>query len=348
MTSVDEIGACVHTNTTVPKSVDANCAAERTSCEASEVPRESPPDTSSHKFVVPTRQILNAMDMVKWTRSSAYRDFLGFIQTLNESVKSQPMSINCNVSDTCTALILILDSLQDLIKKFPPVDQPQRFGNKAFKSWYEAMKESIPTLISEILPESQKGASVELVAYLHDSFGNATRIDYGTGHEACFVAFLCCLYKLRVLTGHDDVAIVNKVFARYLDLMRELQKEYRMEPAGSHGVWGLDDFQFIPFIWGSSQLVANSQISPESIPELACATANKNDYMFFDCLACIHRTKTGLFAEHSNTLWGISSVPHWTKVNSGLLKMYKAEVLAKFPVMQHFVFGSLLSIGPPS
>ena len=38
------------------------------------------------------------------------------------------------------------------------------------------------------------------------------------------------------------------------------------------------------------------------------------------------KVKTGPFFEHSNTLWGISSVPTWTKVNSGLLKMYKAEV----------------------
>ena len=36
--------------------------------------------------------------------------------------------------------------------------------------------------------------------------------------------------------------------------------------------------------------------------------------------------KTGPFAEHSNTLWGISGVAEWSKVNSGLIKMYKAEV----------------------
>ena len=36
----------------------------------------------------------------------------------------------------------------------------------------------------------------ELVAYFTGSFGNASRIDYGTGHELAFLAFLCALHLL--------------------------------------------------------------------------------------------------------------------------------------------------------
>ena len=70
--------------------------------------------------------------------------------------------------------------------------------------------------------------------------------------------------------------------------------------------------------------------------------------MFFGCLKFITTVKSGPFAEHSNQLWNISSVPTWSKVNAGLIKMYRAEVLEKFPVVQHILFGNYISIAPYS
>lgn len=51
--------------------------------------------------------------------------------------------------------------------------------------------------------------------------------------------------------------------------------------------------------------------------------------------------KRGPFFEHSPMLYDISSVPSWNKVNTGMAKMYIAEVLKKVPVVQHFLFGYL-------
>jgi serine/threonine-protein phosphatase 2A activator len=37
-----------------------------------------------------------------------------------------------------------------------------------------------------------------------------------------------------------------------------------------------------------------------------------------------------------------SDVASWSKINSGLIKMYQKEVWGKFPVVQHFFFGAIL------
>lgn len=51
--------------------------------------------------------------------------------------------------------------------------------------------------------------------------------------------------------------------------------------------------------------------------------------------------KRGPFYEHSPQLYDISGVPYWAKINKGMIKMYKVEVLGKFPVVQHFPIGTV-------
>ena len=303
-------------------------------------------DASIPNFVEPERVILKQGDLPKWLRSQAYKDLIGFITTLNESIKGRSLRENFHVSEPVLKISAILGMLDTWIDEIPPVEQPQRFGNKAFKDWLSKLNESAEDILSPILNDNYQEAVSELKSYFCDGFGNKTRIDYGTGHEAAFCAFMCCLYKLRIFTERDNLALVFKVFHEYLELTRKLHKVYRMEPAGSQGVWGLDDFHFLPFIWGSSQLVDHPSILPCHLVEQETVIRYSNDYMFFGCIKYINETKTGPFAEHSNTLWNISSVPYWSKVNTGLMKMYKAEVLSKFPIVQHFRFGTLMSCKP--
>lgn len=65
------------------------------------------------------------------------------------------------------------------------------------------------------LPEEFHPAVQEISIYLEESFGNSTRIDYGTGHELAFVMFLCCIFKIGALKQEDSVAVVTKIFNRY-------------------------------------------------------------------------------------------------------------------------------------
>uniref|UniRef100_A0A452V3P6 Serine/threonine-protein phosphatase 2A activator n=1 Tax=Ursus maritimus TaxID=29073 RepID=A0A452V3P6_URSMA len=277
--------------------------------------------------------------MGKWKRSQAYADYIGFILTLNEGVKGKKLTFEYKVSEAIEKLVALLNTLDRWIDETPPVDQPSRFGNKAYRTWYGKLDEApLSPLIWSLVRQEQS----------HSFFWKT--VDLGCvsppGHEAAFAAFLCCLCKIGVLRVDDQIAIVFKVFNRYLEVMRKLQKTYRMEPAGSQGVWGLDDFQFLPFIWGSSQLIDHPYLEPRHFVDEKAVNENHKDYMFLECILFITEMKTGPFAEHSNQLWNISAVPSWSKVNQGLIRMYKAECLEKFPVIQHFKFGSLLPIHP--
>lgn len=298
------------------------------------------------EFKEPVREIKTLQSLAKWSKSEAHKDLLGLILSINEAVKSTSLSNPCDVSPAIKNINDMLTTIESWIDLYPPCEQPQRFGNKSFREWHKKLLDESSTIILPLLPEACKEAVIELNAYLQDSFGNSTRIDYGTGHEACFLFFLCCLYKLHILVESDNLAVCNIVFKKYLDLCRKLQTTYRMEPAGSQGVWGLDDFQFLPFIWGSSQLVSHGSIMPRHFVQDDIIEKNSEDYMFLQCIKYINTVKKGPFAEHSNVLWNISEVPHWGKVNQGLIKMYKVEVLSKFPVIQHFVFGNILPISP--
>lgn len=114
--------------------------------------------------------------------------------------------------------------------------------------------QGIPIFLSGFLPEDKQVHSEELGTYLSNSFGNETRLDYGTGHETFIFIFFFCLREIGVVTPADLRALIISSFEEYLKTVRKLQLVYMLEPAGSHGVWGLDDYQCLVFLLGAAQV----------------------------------------------------------------------------------------------
>ncbi|THD26386.1 Serine/threonine-protein phosphatase 2A activator [Fasciola hepatica] len=275
------------------------------------------------------KRINNPQDVRAWTVSKAYHDVMNLIQLVSKYITSRPIKPDIPTSTAVSCICELLSHMNKKIDSFPCEEQPQRFGNKSYRLWFQWMSENAKELCRSMLFEKcgittsvVEGVSFEeileeVAGYFTESFGNSTRIDYGTGHELAFIAFLACLFKSGVLHApgpgnsgapNDYVGIGLVITPSYLQLVRRLQIYYRMEPAGSHGVWCLDDFQFVPFIWGSSQLIGHGQYGPSSIPERHTAEEEKDRYLLFSCIDYIY------------------------------------QVLGKFPVVQHFLFGQLLTM----
>ncbi|KAJ3289929.1 Serine/threonine-protein phosphatase 2A activator 2 [Borealophlyctis nickersoniae] len=296
--------------------------------------------TLQSSFRVPTRAILSKEDLDRFQTSDAHGLILGFIERLNTAVRGKTLRAEAYHSPVVNSLITLLDTLEEYIKDAPPVENTKsRFGNPAFQTWYDRVVETAP-LLEDIVPEP---AVPEVSTYLINSFGNRKRIDYGTGHELHFIIFLLCLERLGLLNADDYLALVVNVFWRYIALMRSLQFAYWLEPAGSHGVWGLDDYHFLPFLFGASQLADHKYLRPKAIHDPDIIEEYSKDYMYLACIKFINSVKTASLRWHSPMLDDISGVKTWSKISEGMVKMYKAEVLGKLPIMQHCLFGSIVA-----
>lgn len=120
------------------------------------------------------------------------------------------------------------------------------------------------------------------------------------------------------------------VLFRYLQVVRKLILTYTLEPAGSHGVWGLDDHSFLPYIFGSSQYsppISNLEPMPVegSLPKApkpgdivknSVVEKERAHNMYFSAIGFINDVKTGPFWEHSPILFDISGIRSgWGKIN---------------------------------
>lgn len=307
-------------------------------------PLPSPPEDPK-SFKVPTRRILSPADHELFLQSPTNDLIVAWIFGLCDAIADTPISAikDDESSAQIKTLLALLDETEQLVYQNPPDDQGgSRFGNKRFRDFLDKAKAQSAKWHHELGVENPD-AIAELSVYLNQSFGNRKRIDYGSGHELNFMIWLLCLYQLRVIKHTDFKPLILKVFTRYLEVMRVIQCTYYLEPAGSHGVWGLDDYQFLPFLFGAAQLLHHKYITPRAIHQEFLLEQFGRDYLYLNQIVFVNSTKTvkGL-RWHSPMLDDISSAKSWEKVEGGMRRMFVEEVLKKLPVMQHFLFGSLV------
>lgn len=341
-------------------------------------------------FAEPVKRIHDGADVQFFLQSLAYRDVTTFILQLNRSMVPRRTTSDNSIHEfrldheyepihQVRCIQQVITNLDLLISEAPPDTGPRRFGNISFRKWYKLAEECAQRLLEEVLPVELHPAIVEYKAYLLGSFGSPQRLDYGTGHELSFIAFLASLWKTDYFSSSPKTSenagtftapssvsterqIVLLLFQRYLSLIRKLIVTYNLEPAGSHGVWGLDDNSFLPYLFGSAQFCpplpedkSSSTPTPTSgslpsSPDPSIVTKQNlvekeaKANLYFSAIDFIYTVKRGPFWEHSPILFDISGIKDgWGKINKGLIKMYDAEVLAKFPVVQHFPFGGLFA-----
>ena len=329
-------------------------------------------------FVKP-QKLINSVDKHQsFINKKTYSKIIKYITDLQLSVYNfyklndeKPKNNNNNNNYGTNCIKKLLNKAKELINKNQPKDlQKQRFGNVMFRTWYDElekyydeefskdfneefnnkyMKDNNVTNSNNIKSTNSLDISDELKPYFFECFGNSKRIDYGTGHELNFILILLILTDLKFFEENNKELLrhlVQDIFYDYISICKKLQTVYNLEPAGSKGVYGLDDYFFIWFIFGSAELVDNnSGLNPKDIKN-NIEELNKlsKTYAFFDAVYYKLKSSEGSLEQHSPVLFQISNVPLWSKITNGLIKMWEDELLKKFVVCQHIYFGSVLML----
>lgn len=286
-----------------------------------------------------SKKIFSLKTLGIFQTSEFFSDFSTFIQNLGDSVIGLENS-------SIPEYPKFIQKYHDLILKFTfdlrekEYKNNSRYGNPYFIEYSKWIGNEFSNLL-QIYIDDQLQVK-ELREYFVLSLGNCERLDYGTCNELYFLCFLFLLCKFKLLDASSYAHLVLIMYLDYWRFVRLIQKKFLLEPAGSLGVWGLDDFNFLPFLFGASQLSSHKFLKPCSIRNIDILNEYKNEYMYFEAINNMIEYKVSL-RNRSPVLNDITSVKSWQKVYFGLLRMYKSNVLGKLPVMQHFLFGKFIN-----
>ncbi|ORY25088.1 protein phosphatase type 2A regulator [Naematelia encephala] len=314
--------------------------------------------TSSHVHLpshpaAPAPILVTESIVAQWPTTPGFKGFWGWIKQRCDRIRGREILLGPPSASykAVPHLMNILERIEEWIEEIPlQAQSSQRFGNLAFRNFIKLVEERLPSLLNSVpLPPRLSEQILPLLLQSH-AFGHPVRLDYGTGHEFAFLlALWCCVVSGFVEGEEEEDELVLRVFPRfildhrYLEVVTALQKKFRLEPAGSHGVWGLDDFCFFPYLFGAAQLL-DSPISPAQCLQNALSAPSSEPRQFKDLYTLsLYRItlfkKGAAFSEHSPLLHQLSTFPDWKKPFGGLQKMFLGEVAGKRVVVQGLWIG---------
>ncbi len=210
------------------------------------------PDLLHHTFVTPAKRINDGTDVARFLVSKAYRDIGTFVLQLNRAVCPRKKTLDGSAVPTVLKtftigpprhvsrieenLLLLLRRVNTIVDEAPLDPGPRRFGNVSFRKWHGLLEDRADALLRDCVrlgprpfrvldtPGEEPGedqretkraeALQELKPYFIGSFDSPQRLDYGTGHELSFLAFLACLWKLGCFNdnGVEERGLVLNVF----------------------------------------------------------------------------------------------------------------------------------------
>ena len=301
-----------------------------------------------YNFCTP-QKIGNKPDlMTKFIISPAFQDIVNFLYDIQHRIKGMKKSevISVSANECLKEFDNLYNKLEESYIKHPPREGNEKYTDPVFKRFHTDLNDNFENIMQSTILKSDKipkNLILEIKPYFMDSFGNPFRMDYGTGHELNYLCFLYVLYKAGLFTEDDFPYLALNTFFKYVIFMRKLQTNYVLEPAGARGVWGLDEYQFVPFIFGASQLINNKEITPKGVLDDNILKMYKDEYIYLDCVDYIKSVKSGAsFSQYAPILESITNAKNWEKIAKGLVKMYQDDVLGKIVIIQHFYFGSVL------
>ncbi|EEQ99248.1 phosphotyrosyl phosphatase activator, putative [Perkinsus marinus ATCC 50983] len=120
------------------------------------------------------RQVLTRSEFV------AYRDIAAFLERLCTAVQGKKI---LDIVDYTTAprsvggVMNFIGELETWLKDIPPLQQPMRFGNIAFRSWHNRLADRLPRIFDRILGPELQPAVIELTPYIYFGLPRDTEIE---------------------------------------------------------------------------------------------------------------------------------------------------------------------------